>query len=218
MTGLIVEPMTDAEALSDAGLLAGARTGDEASFQALVDRHHRALLRFSQIWVGEGPAAGEIVEEAWRRALTGSGELLGHPSLRVALLSIVARIAGVDADEGPVIDLRDSDPPAPAVDPARFAPAGAERWAGHWTSPPAAWGHGGAVLTAARPVLRAALGRLPLAERVVVGLRDIDGLAAGEVCTVLGVTDKEQAALLHQARSQVRRALEAHLAPGEVQP
>lgn len=214
-----MEPVSDAsEAPSDAALLAGARSGDEGSFLALVDRHHRALLRFSQIWVGEGPAAAGIVEEAWRRALSGAGEILEHPSLRVALLTLVGWVAGAGADEGPVIDLTDSPPPAPAVDPARFAPPGAERWSCHWTRPPAPWETGGAVLTATRPVLRVALDRLPLAERVVVCLRDVEGLSAVDVCTVLGVTDKEHAALLHQARSKVRGALDAHLAPGEVQP
>jgi RNA polymerase sigma-70 factor (ECF subfamily) len=42
-------------------------------------------------------------------------------------------------------------------------------------------------------------------------LRDIDGLSADEVCTVLGVSAGNQRVLLHRARSRVRAAVERHL-------
>ena len=42
-------------------------------------------------------------------------------------------------------------------------------------------------------------------------MRDVIGLPADEVCTVLGVSEGNQRILLHRARSRVRRKVEGHL-------
>ena len=39
--------------------------GDEAVFIELVRRLQRPLLRLAEVYVGKGPAAEEIVQEAW---------------------------------------------------------------------------------------------------------------------------------------------------------
>jgi RNA polymerase sigma-70 factor (ECF subfamily) len=44
-------------------------------------------------------------------------------------------------------------------------------------------------------------------QRAVVTLRDLIGLPAEEVCELLGISDANQRALLHRARSGVRRVL-----------
>jgi RNA polymerase sigma-70 factor (ECF subfamily) len=49
----------------------------------------------------------------------------------------------------------------------------------------------------------------------VIGLRDIDGWPADEVCEVLGISKGNQRALLHRARTTVRAALERYHAPVE---
>jgi RNA polymerase sigma-70 factor (ECF subfamily) len=53
---------------------------------------------------------------------------------------------------------------------------------------------------------------LPPAQREVLVLRDLEGLAAADVCSILGVTDTHQRVLLHRARSRVRSALERYFA------
>ena len=54
---------------------------------------------------------------------------------------------------------------------------------------------------------RACLDALPPAQREVVLLRDVEGLDAAEVCSVLGISDANQRVLLHRGRARVRCAL-----------
>jgi RNA polymerase sigma-70 factor (ECF subfamily) len=51
------------------------------------------------------------------------------------------------------------------------------------------------------------LPELPDAQRDVVVLRDVEGLDAAEVATVLGITDGNQRVLLHRGRAKLRRLL-----------
>ena len=48
---------------------------------------------------------------------------------------------------------------------------------------------------------------LPPAQREVVLLRDVEGLDAAEVCSVLGISDANQRVLLHRGRARARCAL-----------
>ena len=70
---------------------------------------------------------------------------------------------------------------------------------------------------ATREVARAAIERLPAAERLVITLRDVEGWSADEACQALDLTDGDQRALLHRARSRVHAALERHLGTGSPQ-
>jgi RNA polymerase sigma-70 factor (ECF subfamily) len=102
----------------------------------------------------------------------------------------------------------------PAVDPARFRPAGAE-WAGHWASLPASWGEAPEERLLAgetQAVIARVIGALPPNQRAVITLRDVQGFDAQEVCNILQVSETNQRVLLHRARSKVRGALERYLA------
>jgi RNA polymerase sigma-70 factor, ECF subfamily len=59
----------------------------------------------------------------------------------------------------------------------------------------------------------AAVSRLPLAQRVVIVLRDVAGWAAEDVGRLLNIEPSVQRALLHGGRSRVRLALEPLAAP-----
>jgi RNA polymerase sigma-70 factor (ECF subfamily) len=61
-----------------------------------------------------------------------------------------------------------------------------------------------------RGALLEAIAALPPAQREVLVLRDLEGVAAAETCNILGLTDTNQRVLLHRARSAVRNALERH--------
>jgi RNA polymerase sigma-70 factor (ECF subfamily) len=57
---------------------------------------------------------------------------------------------------------------------------------------------------------------LPANQRLVITLRDIDGLSADEVCSMLTISESNQRVLLHRARSKIRAALEHYLSAAEL--
>lgn len=61
--------------------------------------------------------------------------------------------------------------------------------------------------------LEAAIAELPEPYRVVLVLRDVEGLAAEEVAEVLGLSVAAVKSRLHRARLYVRQRLDVHFAP-----
>jgi RNA polymerase sigma-70 factor (ECF subfamily) len=51
---------------------------------------------------------------------------------------------------------------------------------------------------------------------MIVGLRDVEGHSAEEVCELLGLSQENQRVLLHRGRSRLRAVLEAYLDPGDM--
>ena len=99
----------------------------------------------------------------------------------------------------------------PAVDTDRFQKDD-EAWPGHWATPPRPWQKPERRLLSleARAQLKEALTELPDRQRVIVGLRDIEGLSAEEVCELLELTQENQRVLLHRGRSRLRAVLEGY--------
>ena len=52
--------------------------------------------------------------------------------------------------------------------------------------------------------LQGAIADLPEGQRAVITLRDHEGLAAPDVCNILGISETNQRVLLHRARTKVR--------------
>jgi RNA polymerase sigma-70 factor (ECF subfamily) len=102
----------------------------------------------------------------------------------------------------------------PAVDPNRFLDEQHARWPGHWAAPPSRWSEIPEEALFGRETLAAlkdAIAELPMMQRRVIELRDVEGWSSDEVCDLLGISDGNQRVLLHRARSKVRQALEDRL-------
>lgn len=101
-----------------------------------------------------------------------------------------------------------------ATVPARQLGVDGSRWEGWFKSEPPSFAvleRGGAAGKAreARDAADAALARLPLAQRIVVVLRDVGGWPAEDVTALVPQLEPDvQRALLHGGRSRVRNALE----------
>ena len=198
----------------DAAVLTALRAGDEEAFTALVEREQSAMLRVALCHCRNRAAAEEAVQDTWLAVLRGLARFEGRSSLRTWIFSILlnrAKTQGVR--EKRASSAAPLDDQEPAVDPGRFAPAGA-RWPGHWSHPPQSHGAGPErrVLDAElRGTIETAIQALPSAQRTVMSLRDIEGLPADVVCNALGLTETNQRVILHRARSRVRLAVERYL-------
>jgi RNA polymerase sigma-70 factor (ECF subfamily) len=189
--------------------------GDEAAFTLVVERYHGPLLRFARLFVSDGAAAEEVVQDTWVAVLTGLSSFEGRSTLKSWIFSILANRAKTRAvrdkrtitfSELSARALQDE----PAVDPDRFTSAGG------WAAPPGRWDDDTPekllLRREALGIAEQAMAELPASQRAVLTLRDVEGLDGAEVCNVLEISETNQRVLLHRARSKVRAALERYVA------
>lgn len=198
---------------NDDTLIGALRNGDELAFSELVDRWSSAMLRAAMAHIANYAIAEEVVQEAWLTVLRSLDRFERRSTLRTWVLGIVVNIArNRFRVERRLISLQ-SDDDGPTVEPSRFLPAGHPRWPHHWAIEPVPWRTPEDDLLAdeTRRIINDAIAELPPAQREVLVLRDLEGLAAAEACNILGLTDTHQRVLLHRARARVRNALERYL-------
>ena len=200
----------------DDALLRALREGNERVFSDLVDRWSHMMLRLALSRVENRAIAEEVVQEAWLTVLRSLDRYERRSTFRTWVLGIVVNLARsrARAERREVALASES---APSVDPARFLPAAHPRWPHHWEVEPAVWSTPEDELLAGetRKVILGAIDALPPAQREVIVLRDVDGMASTDVCNVLGLSGTHQRVLLHRARSRVRNALERYFAATE---
>lgn len=207
---------TEAAREADRRVVEALRQGDEAVFRNLVDASSPGLLRLAMTAVPDRAVAEEVVREAWLEVIQGLDRFEGGSTLRAWIFRILLNLASARAAREPRTLASRAPTPAgedaePAVEPDRFVRRG--RWSGHWAAPPASWETIPQSRLHAREttdVVDRAVESLPRAQGQVIVLRDVVGLSSPETCEVLGISDGDQRAHLHRARSKVRRALEAH--------
>lgn len=192
-------------AVDDRDLLERLRAGDEAAFEALVERHDRALRRVARTFVRTDAAADDVVQETWLAVVRGLSGFEGRSSLRTWIFRILTNLARTravrDARSVPFSTLEAEEH---AVDPTAFGPDG--RWS---SSPPRldADPETGLLSGELRQHLLSGVDALSPDQRAVITLRDLVGLSAKEVCELLDLTDGNQRVLLHRARARLRTAL-----------
>ena len=200
-------------------LLAALRSGEERAFAELVDRYHAPLLRLASAYVPSRAVAEEVVQETWLGVLRGLPTFEGRSSLKTWIYRILTNRAKTRGEREnrsiPFSALTDPSASAePAVEPERFLGPDHPQWPGHWSQPPQSWGDSPEKLllsSETRMFIQKAIEALPVSQREVITLRDVEQWKSEEVCNVLGISETNQRVLLHRARSSVRRALERHL-------
>lgn len=203
----------------EAELIERLKCGDEAAFTWLVDSYSPSLKRLAMSFVAGEAAAEEVVQDTWLAVLTGIDRFEGRSSLKTWLFKILTNRAKTrGAREGRTVafsELESAEPDEPAVSPERFLPADHPSFPGHWATPPHAWSavaEQTVVRNETMGVLRRGLQSLPISQRSVVTLRDVQGLSATEVCAALSVSEANQRVLLHRGRSRLRAILEQYFA------
>jgi len=196
----------------DSALLARLLQGDETAFSELVDRYGGSLFRLARTFVPSRAVADEVVQEAWVAIIAGLPTFERRSSLRTWIFRIVANRAktrGVRERRGVPFSAFETEGGEPAVDPSRF------KQNDRWGTPPKRWDADTPEKILSRreamACLETAMKQLPMSQRVVVTLRDVEGLTPEEVCSVLEISETNQRVLLHRARSKLRAALEEYV-------
>ena len=202
----------------DLSLIEQFRGGNEAAFEALIDRYATAMLRLALVYVSAWAVAEEVVQETWLAVLEGLGRFEGRSSLKTWMFRILTNCAKTRAQrEGrsiPFSSLEDSDTDHAelAVDPDRFLPVD-HRWPGGWVSFPGSWEEipeERILSQETSACINRAIEALPPNQREIITLRDIEGWTSEETCAFRGISEVNQRVLLHRARSKVRRVLEEY--------
>jgi RNA polymerase sigma-70 factor (ECF subfamily) len=205
---------------SDERTVTALRAGDEATFRELFARTYPMMKRVARDYVASDAIAEEIVQDTWLAIVTSIDRFERRSALGTWIFSILTNQAKTHSARErramPFSSVVPSDVEEPAVDADRFQKDD-DVWPGHWATPPRPWQKPERRLLSleARDRLKEALAQLPDRQRLVVGLRDVDGRSSEEVCELLGLSPENQRVLLHRGRSQLRAVLEEYFDAAE---
>jgi RNA polymerase sigma-70 factor (ECF subfamily) len=195
------------------------RAGDEEAFMDLVVGWSPSMLRVARMYVPSQAVAEDVVQETWLGVLNGIDRFEGRSSLRTWVFSILVNRARTRGERErrtvpfAALAREEGEDGYSAVDADRFVGSGNE--IGAWASPPVRWWEEPErALDSAEAVQRiqAEIEKLPEMQRLVITMRDVDGLSSEEVRSALDISETNQRVLLHRARAKVRAALEDYYA------
>jgi RNA polymerase sigma-70 factor (ECF subfamily) len=198
--------VTDAAVVNDARteyatLVRAAAGGDRDAMERLLMRAQEAAYRFSVLVCGHPEDAEDVMQDALLKTYQHVGHIAEPNAFRTWLYSTVrnaclmkrrrragepARFESIERGSAPTHgDL-------PSVDVPDRAPAADQKMIDDWAD--------------AR--LRHALAKLPPAYRMIILMREMEGLSTREVATVTGYTEANVKQRLHRGRLMLRRHLD----------
>src|SRR5437588_3117589 len=77
----------------DLSLIEQLRSGNEAAFEALIDRYATTMLRLAMVYVRAWAVAEEVVQETWIAVLEGLNRFEGRSSLKTWMFRILTNCA-----------------------------------------------------------------------------------------------------------------------------
>lgn len=185
----------DEASVSDAELIAAARTGDAGALGALYGRHVEAARAVASRYTNSAADADDVVSDSFA-AVMGALQRGNGPTeaFRAYLFTVVRRVAGTRRDaarrEQPTDDLA--------------ALETGTAWAGSAEDP--------ALAGFERGVVARAFHSLPERWQAVLWHTEVDGLNPAQIAPILGISANSVAALAYRAREGLRQAyLQQHL-------
>jgi RNA polymerase sigma-70 factor (ECF subfamily) len=209
----------DGELRGDGEVVDAVLAGDEAAFLSLAKRWHGSMVRVARCYAPSDAVAEEVARSAWRPVLEGLASWRARASLAPYIVGVVMGRARCRAS------LEHADPAPPQGAPREIDPVPDDDGLRSVDLPASAGGlrdPGGSSPERlgsldARAALLAAVDGLPPVQRLVFTVRDIVGCRPDEASGVLGLSEVEQRAILHRARTRLRAAMQSHLSSsGEV--
>ena len=177
----------------EAALLARLKAGEPKAFETFVITYQHRVFGVALRMLGSRAEAEDIAQETFLRAHRAVGEFRGEARLGTWLYGIASRLCLNRIASAPRRLERSDDAallrlPAPAADAASALERGE--------------------LEAA---LQQAIAELPDDRRLVVILRDVEGLSYEEIAAALGLELGTVRSRLHRARSDLKAKLERFL-------
>lgn len=187
--------------VAEARLLSAARKGDAAAMTELLERATGPVQRFSRGFCRDPHDAEDLVQDVLAVLIRSLGSFRGDSSLSTWMYIVARRACGrlrkrqsrqSSLDEIPSEHQLRADPSMEP--PRRFE----RRRLGE--------------------LLERAIGTLPMPQREVLVLRDVEGLPAAEVGRVLGLGERAVKSRLHRARLALRVQLAPFVTRHEAPP
>lgn len=179
---------------SEQALVARARQGDEAAIRLLIKANNQRLFRVARGVLRNDGEAEDVVQASYMRAFTRLNGFRGESRFstwltRIALNEALGRVRRRRAITG--LEALDGEAEAGlAPFPLSLVPLSADSEASR---------------TEMRHLLEHAIDELPEAFRLVVILRDVEGLSTAEAAGQLGIRPETVKTRLHRARQLLRQ-------------
>lgn len=192
------------------------RLGDESAYAEIVTAWSPAMLRVAGRYVSTQASAEEVVQETWVGVLHGLDRFQRRSTLKTWVFRILVNTAtsrGLrERKVVPLSALCTGGSDRTTVDPDRFQPLEAED-SDQWTDAgrQRRWEPGPEATVLRREIRRqlsSAIEELPTQQRIVVGMRDVEGYTSADVCRLLTISAANQRVLLHRARARLRAVLQ----------
>ena len=183
-----------------AALVRAAATGDREAMERLLVRAQEAAYRFSLLVCGHPEDAEDVMQDALLKTYQHVSQISEPESFRTWLYTTVRnaclmrrrRHVGEPAHLVSLEDRAGRDHGGRAIEVEDRSRSADQRLIDDWMD----------------TRLRRAIHTLPASYRMVVVMREIEGLSTNEVATILGVSDANVKTRLHRARVMLRKQLE----------
>jgi RNA polymerase sigma-70 factor (ECF subfamily) len=192
----------------EAALLARLQAGDGDAFEVCVRAYGGQLLLVTRRILGHEEDARDAVQDAFLAAYKGIGQFKGQAQLgtwlhRIAINAALGRLRSRQRH--------------PEMSIEALLPHFLE--GEHQVDPPVEWkATPDETLRSleTRELVQRCIGRLPESYRIVLLLRDIEGLATEEAARLLDTSTAVVKTRLHRARQALRTLLDPHFRRGDV--
>jgi len=180
---------------------------DETAYRQVVQAYHGTMVYVARSIVGDA-IADEVAQEAWVSVMKALPRFERRSSLKTWILRIVSNTAKSRLrHESRTVNFDSSLlESGPIINPDKFDETG------HWTNPPAMWHIDTPDSLLASKQLKTcidnAINELPVIQRSIITLRDMQGLDMETICKILEVSESNARVMLHRARNHIREAID----------